>query len=179
MVHLDILVATPAMLAAIMTALFIAGTTKGLLGVGMPIVAVPLLSLFVDLPIVVVLLSIPLIVTNIPQALVGEPISIVLRRLAPVFVGLVAGVIGGVWLLSSLDPAVMKPIVGGILIAIAFTLLFSPRLVVPPRLEIYTSPIARLVGGLAGGVPPLPGPFVFAYLLALGIKRDQFVQYSS
>ncbi len=30
-----------------------------------------------------------------------------------------------------------------------------------------------------GGLAALPGPFVFVYLLALGLKRDQFVQYSS
>src|SRR4051812_43807776 len=179
MLHLDLLVATPAMLTAIVLALFIAGTTKGLLGVGMPIVAVPLLSLIVDLPMVVVLLSIPLIVTNVPQALVGDPVPMVLRRLAPIFAGLIVGVIAGVWLLSRLDSAVMKPIVGAILIAIAFSLLFSPRFVVPPRLEMYASPVAGLIGGVAGGVAALPGPFVFAYLLALGIKRDQFVQYSS
>jgi uncharacterized membrane protein YfcA len=54
-------------------------------------------------------------ITNIPQAIVGDRIAVVLRRLWPVLAGLAA----------------------------------------------------------------LAGPFVFVYLLALGLKRDQFVQYSS
>jgi uncharacterized membrane protein YfcA len=36
-------------LLAVLLALFAAGTTKGLIGIGMPIVAVPLLNIVVDL----------------------------------------------------------------------------------------------------------------------------------
>ena len=36
-----------------------------------------------------------------------------------------------------------------------------------------------MIGGLAGGLAALPGPFVFMYLLALGFERDRFVRYSS
>jgi uncharacterized membrane protein YfcA len=179
MTHIDLINLPLASLIAIVVALFVAGTTKGLIGVGMPIVAVPLLSLVVDLPIVVGLLSIPLIITNIPQAVVGDRLGVVLRRLTPIFAGLIVGVIIGVSLLTTMNPAFMKPVVGIILIAIALSLLFSPHLIVPKKLELYASPIAGLIGGIAGGIAALPGPFVFIYLLALGIKRDQFVQYSS
>ena len=179
MTHIDLLNLPLASIIEIIGFLFLAGTTKGLIGVGMPVVAVPLLSLAVDLPTVVGLLSIPLIITNIPQAIVGDPASVVLRRLAPIFCGLIIGVVIGVNLLMTINPASMKPVVGIILILIALALLFSPRLVVPQNLEIYASPIAGLIGGVVGGIAALPGPFVFIYLLALGIKRDQFVQYSS
>jgi uncharacterized membrane protein YfcA len=179
MTHIDLVHLPLVSLIAILVALFIAGTTKGLIGVGMPIAAVPLLSLVVDLPIVVGLLSIPLIITNIPQAVVGDRLGIVLRRLAPIFGGLIFGVIIGVGLLTTINPAFMKPVVGIILIAIALSLLFSPHLVVPQKYELYASPVAGLIGGIVGGIAALPGPFVFIYLLALGIKRDQFVQYSS
>ena len=166
-------------LLAVLLALFAAGTTKGLIGIGMPIVAVPLLNIVVDLRVTVALLSIPLIITNVPQAIKGDPISIVLRRLTPIFVGLIIGVFVGVSLLASTSPAVLKPVVGIILIAIAVLMLFSPRLSVPTKVEPIAGPVAGLVGGLAGGLAALPGPFVFMYLLALGINRDRFVQYSS
>jgi uncharacterized protein len=165
--------------AAITAALFVAGTTKGLIGVGMPIVAVPLLTLVVDLRVVVALLSIPLIITNIPQALQGEGLGTVLRRLAPIFGGLVIGVVIGVSLLTSMNPAILKPTVGIILIAVAVVLLLSPRLIVPSKVEPIASPAVGLLGGILGGLAAQPGPLVFVYLLALGINRDQFVQYSS
>src|SRR5205085_2883340 len=109
----------------------------------------------------------------------GDPVATVLKRLAPIFVGLVVGVFLGVSLLASTSPAILKPVVGIILIMIAVLMLFSPRLAVPSRAEPIASPIAGLVGGVAGGLAALPGPFVFMYLLALGIDRDRFVQYSS
>ena len=96
---------------AVLLALFAAGSTKGLLGIGMPIVAVPLLNLIVDLRVTVVLLAIPLIITNIPQAIVGDRIAVVLRRLWPVLAGMVVGVAVGVTLLSITDPAYLKPVV--------------------------------------------------------------------
>lgn len=164
---------------AVLLALFAAGSTKGLLGIGMPIVAVPLLNLIVDLRVTVVLLAILLIITNIPQAIVGDRIAVVLRRLWPVLAGMVVGVAVGVTLLSITDPAYLTPVVGIILLSICTLMWFAPKLVVPTQLETVASPAAGVVGGLAGGLAALAGPFVFVYLLALGLKRDQFVQYSS
>ena len=46
---------------ALMLALVTAGAAKGLIGVGMPIVAMPLVSHIIDLPAAVALLSIPLV----------------------------------------------------------------------------------------------------------------------
>ena len=92
---------------------------------------------------------------------------------------MVVGVAVGVTLLSITDPAYLKPVVGIILLSICALMWFAPKLIVPTQLEILASPAAGVVGGLAGGLAALPGPFVFVYLLALGLKRDQFVQYSS
>ena len=109
----------------------------------------------------------------------GDRIAVVLRRLWTVLAGMVVGVAVGVTLLSITDPAYLKPVVGIILLSICALMWFAPKLAVPTQLETVASPAAGVVGGLAGGLAALPGPFVFVYLLALGLKRDQFVQYSS
>jgi uncharacterized membrane protein YfcA len=177
--HVDLVAIPFASMIAIIVMLFVAGATKGLIGIGMPIVAVPLLNLVVDLPVTVAILSIPLIITNVPQALAGEPIGGVLRRLAPVLYGLVVGVAVGVYLLSSVPLALLKPLVGATLIVIVLLMFFSPHFVVPPGYETVLGPLVGLVGGILGGLAALPGPFVFVYILALGISKDRFVQYSS
>jgi uncharacterized protein len=164
---------------AVLLALVVAGMTKGLIGIGMPIVAVPLLCFVVPLPVAVALLTVPLVITNIPQAISGDPLKVVLRRLGPIFLGLVIGVAIGVLLLVSINPAALKPFVGIILIAVAGLIFFAPSLSISPDFEMIASPLAGLVGGVAGGLAALPGPFVFVYLIALGIQRDRFVQYSS
>jgi uncharacterized membrane protein YfcA len=177
--HIDLIDLPTVSVVALLIGLFVAGATKGLIGVGMPIVAVPILTLVVDLPIVVGLLSIPLIITNVPQALQGDRVAVVLRRLAPILCGLALGVVIGVHLLATVDPVALKPVVGIVLIVIALLMLLSPHLVVPKAAEPFASPVVGLIGGILGGLAALPGPFVFIYLIALGIKRDQFVQHSS
>src|SRR5262249_27151903 len=108
MAHIDPVSMPAAVIAVIVMMLLMAGVTKGLIGVGMPSVAVPLLSLVVDLPTIVVLLSIPLVISNIPQALEGDEIGVVVRRLLPVFCGLAFGVVIGVDLLATVSVQFLK-----------------------------------------------------------------------
>lgn len=58
--------ATPSLLVALAFSLVLAGAVKGTIGVGMPIVALPLLSAFLEVRAAVALLSLPLILSNIP-----------------------------------------------------------------------------------------------------------------
>jgi uncharacterized membrane protein YfcA len=179
MVSVDLLHLSIVSVAAISAMLLIAGATKGLIGIGMPIVALPLLNLVVDLPTAVAILSIPLIISNVPQALTGDKPSVVLSRLLPLLCGLVVGTFIGVCLLTSVRPDILKPIVGIVLILVVGLMLFAPHFVVAKEHEKYLGPIVGLFGGILGGLAALPGPFVFIYLLALGFSKDGFVQYSS
>jgi hypothetical protein len=47
-------------IAAVVCSLIVAGLLKGTIGVGMPVVALPLLSLFIDIKAAAMLLSMPL-----------------------------------------------------------------------------------------------------------------------
>jgi hypothetical protein len=58
--------ATPGLIALLTVSLVIAGLVKGVIGVAMPIVALPLLSMLVDVQTAVMLLSVPLVLSNIP-----------------------------------------------------------------------------------------------------------------
>lgn len=179
MPHIDLVNMPGSVILTIVAMLVLAGMAKGLIGVGMPIVAVPLLNLVVDLPVTVAILSIPLIISNVPQALEGDPIGMVFRRLKPVVLGLVVGVVIGVYLLATIRIGLLKPLVGAILIVVVTLMLLSPHIVVAPKYENYVGPLAGLVGGVLGGLAALAGPFVFIYILALGLSKNRFVQYSS
>jgi uncharacterized membrane protein YfcA len=179
MAHIDLLNLSMASVASICVMLLIAGATKGLIGIGMPIIAVPLLNLVVDLPATVALLSIPLIIANLPQAFTGEKASAVLSRLLPLLCGLALGIVGGVYLLTSVRADLLKGVVGIILIGIVFLMFFAPHFTVPKEQEKFLGPLVGMIGGVLGGLAALPGPLVFVYILALGFSNDRFVQYSS
>src|SRR2546423_15610610 len=61
-----------------------AGMLKGIIGVGMPIIALPLVTMFLDAPAAVMLLSVSLLLSNIPQALECVGAAACFRDHAPV-----------------------------------------------------------------------------------------------
>ena len=86
----------PTIIAAVACSLILAGLLKGIIGVGMPVVALPLLSLFIDIKSAAMLLSMPLIFSNVPQALEGGQTGRCLMQLMPVILGTIPGLFLGV-----------------------------------------------------------------------------------
>jgi len=83
-------------IAAVLCSLIVAGFLKGIIGVGMPVVALPRLSLFIDIKSVAMLLSMPLIFSNVSQALEGGKTGRCLMQLMPVFLGMIPRLFLGV-----------------------------------------------------------------------------------
>ena len=88
---------------ALLLALVTAGAAKGLIGVGMPIVAMPLVSHVIDLPAAVILLSIPLVFSNLRQAVEGGGTAAALRQLTPLLLGFCVGSVVGVKFLMGVE----------------------------------------------------------------------------
>jgi uncharacterized protein len=170
---------TPSLIALLAFSLLIAGLLKGVIGVGMPVVAFPLLSMLVDVQTAVMLLSVPLVVSNIPQALEGGLVTQTLWSLAPVLVGMVPGVWIGVAVLLNVDPAVAKTIAGAVVVLVAAVTLLAPELQIKQRLVFPVGLGAGFCGGLLGGIAALSGPLVFIFLLAKGLRGKAFTKEAS
>ena len=67
------------MLAAIFV---LGGIVKGVVGIGLPLVLIPLLTPVLDMPVAVALLTVPMIATNIGQAAEGGHTVAAARRSA-------------------------------------------------------------------------------------------------
>ncbi len=171
--------ATPSLIALLTVSLVIAGLVKGTIGVGMPVVAFPLLSMLVDVQTAVMLLSVPLIFSNIPQAFEGGFVAQTLWSLAPVLVGMVPGVWIGTAVLLNVDPAAAKVIAGASVILVAALALLAPKLQIKPRLVGPVGLGVGVCGGLLGGIAALSGPLVFIFLLAKGLSGRAFTKEAS
>ena len=170
---------TPGLITLVAVTLLVAGLVKGVIGVGMPVVAFPLLSMLVDVQTAVMLLSVPLVLSNIPQALEGGLVPQTLRSLAPVLVGMMPGVWIGVAVLLNVDPAAAKIAAGaGVMFVAALTLL-APKLQIKQRLAGPVGFGAGFCGGLLGGIAALSGPLVFIFLLAKGLRGRAFTKEAS
>jgi hypothetical protein len=156
-----------------------AGLIKGIIGIGMPIIALPLLSMFIDVRAAVMLLSMPLILSNIPQAIEGGETVACFMRLVPVLLGMMPGILLGVTVLVDGNPATTKMIAGSVIVLVAGLTLIAPRFQLRESLKTPVGVAAGFAGGALGGVAAMPGPLVFTYLVAKGLKGKEFTKEAS
>jgi hypothetical protein len=166
-------------IAAVVCSLIVAGLLKGIIGVGMPVVALPLLSLLIDIKSAAMLLSMPLIFSNLPQALEGGKTGRCLIQLMPVILGMIPGLFLGVRVLLALDANVAKIIAGLVIMGVGGVTLLAPKLQLQSRLVLPTGITFGFFGGILGGIAAMPGPLVFIFLLAKGLRGKAFTKEAS
>lgn len=154
----------------------LAGMVKGVIGLGLPTIAMGLLGLAMAPAQAAALLIIPATLTNLWQLAFGGHLPALLKRLWPmllaIFVGTGAGSLwlgieGGQWVVRALGAALLLYALSG---------LWLPTLRLAPSRERWLAPLCGLVTGVitsATGVFVIPA---VPYLQALGLNRDQLVQ---
>ncbi len=154
----------------------VAGTVKGVVGLGLPTIAMALLVLMMSPAEAAALLIVPSLVTNVWQIRPWGGLGLLLRRLGPMQGGVLAGTLAGAWLLGAPAGAWATISLGVALIAYAVWSLTGAQLTVRPRDEAWLGPV---VGATTGFVTAATGVFVIPavpYLQGLGLDRDRLVQ---
>lgn len=166
----------PALTLLVIGTFLLAGTVKGVIGLGLPTVAMGLLGLAMLPAQAAALLIIPSTVTNLWQLAFGGHLSVLLKRLWPLLLLIVLGTgLGTLWLGMGSGAGVVRAL-GAALLVYALSGLFLPAFKVTPATERWLAPVCGLVTGLitaATGVFVIPA---VPYLQALGLNRDQLVQ---
>ena len=152
-----------------------AGTVKGTLGIGLPLVAVPLLATVLDLPTAVALMVVPVLTSNIIQALQGKRKIETLKRFFPLLLTLVPGAIVAAQFLSSVDLRTGSLVLGVIVVLFSLSQLFRFQFAISAAQERFLNPAVGLVAGFLGGLSNLFGPPLIMYLVALKLEKDDFV----
>jgi uncharacterized membrane protein YfcA len=163
-------------LLGIIAALLLGGMVKGVVSIGVPLVAMPILSQFMPIKEAVLLLSMPIILGNIPQALEGGDMLPTLKRIAAPLIGTVLGNIVGVSILISLAPHRAQAAAGVLLIVAALLLLLSPRLTLSPA---WAKPAGLVLGfgaAVMESIASVPGPLLAMYLIATGATGKAFTK---
>ena len=165
-----------ATILAIAGTFLIAGTVKGVLGLGLPAVSLALLAVALHLPNAMAVLLVPSFVTNVWQAAAGGHGRGLLRRLWPFLLAAAITVRLGASALTRVDLSLLTALLGLLLVAYAAGNLAGLRLRVEARREGWVGALAGLLNGvLAGMTGCLAVPGVM-YLQALGLSRDSLIQ---
>jgi uncharacterized protein len=164
------------LLILIAAAFLLAGFIKGVIGLGLPTVAMGLLAVTMPPSHALAIVIVPAIVTNIWQTFVGPYLRDIIRRLWP----LMAGTVVGIWLNASMltgPYASYGTIVLGVLLVIyAIIGLSKFSFKVGRRDEQWIGAIIGLLTGVvsaATGVQVIPS---MPFMQAIGMEKDELVQ---
>jgi uncharacterized membrane protein YfcA len=165
-----------ASLAGLTLVFCFAGFVKGVIGMGLPTVAMGFLTLLMPPAEAATILVLPSFVTNVWQLAAGPRLAALARRLWPMLLAAtIATVVAARWL-GAVSSAGTLAALGAALALYAVTSLAPLRLEVAARTEWWLGP---LVGGATGIVTATTGVFVIPavpYLQALRLAPEDLVQ---
>lgn len=162
---------------AYVTLIFLlAGAVKGIVGLGLPTVAMGLLSLLMPPAEAAAILLLPSFITNVWQLAEGPRLANLIRRLWPTLLAIFASTIVASGVIASTKSSVASAALGGALLLYAAAGLCNFHLTVSPRAERWAGPLVGIVTGFITGatgtfvVPAVP------YLAGLKLARDELIQ---
>jgi len=155
---------------------FLAGLTKGVIGLGLPTVSLAVLTAFFGLKDAIPLILIPSLVTNLLQAFSGPHLKDLIKRFWSLLLAGVTGIFAVSEVFANSSSEQLSLILGISIIIYSGFGLSSINSVNLTKREKWYSPIVGIVTGAFTG---LTGSFVVPavpYLQSLGLTRDQFIQ---
>jgi len=167
----------PTELTVVFLAIGAGAFIKGLTGTGFPLVAVPVMAIFLGVEHAVIVLQIPNVVSNAwlvwqyrdQMRTTPHPMGMFIPSGIAVFIG--------VWFLSSVDrvtAVTFLAIVLGVFLAI---LVAKPDLTIKGMALKIITPIASAIGGFSQGATGVSGPAYTPLIFSMRLEKEAFVYY--
>lgn len=153
-----------------------AGTVKGIIGSGLPVVALGVLTAALGLHSAMALMLVPTIVTNVWQALIGGHTRAVGLRIWPFLLSAAFAIWIGAEALTHLNVSWLAALLGFLLALYGAYGLLRPPLAIPPSKQLRIGIVAGVLSGIFGGMTGSLGVPGIPYLQAIGLPRDQLIQ---
>jgi len=162
-------------LAIILAALSFGSFCKGLTGLGLPLVATPVIAAFLGVQHAVAVLVIPAMVSNALLMWEQRAHARALRDLPVLTLVAAVGSVFGTWSLVVLPDRVLALLVAASVGAFLLVLLFQPNFRLGYHLSRFISPWVGFVAGAAQGATGISGPVVGTYLRAFDLEPRAYV----
>ena len=154
----------------------LAGLVKGVLGLGLPTVAMGLLAVSMPPAHAMAIVIVPAIVTNVWQTFVGPYLRDITRRLWPLMLGTAIGIWSSAGLMTGPYARYGTIVLGVLLVIYAITGLSKFSFRVARADERWIGGIVGLITGVvsaATGVQVIPS---MPFMQAIGMEKDELVQ---
>ena len=166
----------PIVVIVIILAVMAGGLIKGTIGFGMPMVALPLIAFAVPVTTAMILLCAPIFLTNFLQIKFKQGISS--YRFLPMFLFLVVGLIIGARLILEINLNTITQIIAILIIFAAVINCFGFKINnnINKKYERIITSFIGFGSGILGGLSPVYGPPMLAYLVAVDLPKEKFVR---
>lgn len=162
-------------LAIVLAAVIIGALAKAITGMGLPMIAIPVASLFIDVNDAIVVIAFPNVLANAFLAGSERHSYDETRDLPTLAIAGVVGAIGGTLLLVNIPE---RPLIIAIIVAIlGYVVLFfaHPEFRVGPKRSRRLSPAVGGVAGLFQGAVGISGPIVGAWIHSYRLPRSAHI----
>ena len=156
----------------------LAGTVKGLLGIGLPTISISMLAQFVDPRVAIALLLIPALVSNTWQIYRGGQVVRSARKLWPYVVTMSVVMFIAALFAARTSAKVLVMGMGVMVVLWTMTSFIRTPPKIPPHLERSALFGLGAVSGVMGGLTAMWSPPMVIYLLSIRCSKDDFVRYT-
>lgn len=153
-----------------------AGFVHGALGLGFPMVATPIIAVFLDVKLAILLTLLPTAVVNFASIRTQKGFLPVLTLYWPLAMATLFGAVAGAYVLSTVDASPFRLLLALLILVFLWTQ-YNGKL---PREWFLTYPLAVLVvtgllAGFAGGTTNVMVAILIIYFLSVGVQRSEMV----
>ncbi len=153
-----------------------AGIVKGVLGMGLPTVAIGILGLVIAPVEAAAMLVLPSLITNVWQLIAGTSFVALSKRFGSLLVGICVGTPIGVSFITSGNTHIVTTGLGVVLVGYGAYGLSSAKLQVAKKNEWWMSPLMGVLTGILMGATGISALPVAPYFTALNLKKDDLIQ---
>ena len=163
-------------MVVVAVAFTIAGIAKGAVGMGMPPIALGLMSFAVPVESAMAIMVVPTVVSNVWQAVYGGGFRPLLRRFAAMAVAAMAAILLVGLLSSQLGSPRTVGWIGLLLVLYSVLSLTRWRPRLPRRVEWWANPAIGLASGAVAGTTGVAAVPFLPYMQSLDLQPDELVQ---
>ena len=162
-------------IAVIVGAVLVGAFVKSVTGMGFPLVAIPVMSLFLPTPTAVAVIALPNVVQNVVLVVQHRAAWPETRHLARFCAAGVPGAVLGAFALVTVPEVLVRSVLVAVLAAYLVTVVVAPTVRVPDgRVRSWSLPVGFTAGLFQGGIG-ISGPVVGTWHHGLHLAQNAFV----
>jgi uncharacterized membrane protein YfcA len=165
----------PEILAIMALALGIGGTVKGATGMGLPVVALPILAAFLGVQHAVAIMCVPVLVTNLWQLWLYRAEVWTTRFLPALILGGAVGIVIGTWLIVSIPERALSLVLGLLVFVYIAVRLARPAFAISLEFGKRLAAPVGLVAGILQGATGISSPVGVTFVHSMRLHRTAHV----